>query len=480
MDNPLSTLHRLCKELVNDFDAASLVTDEGETLHIKYETLGDIGTLSSAAQTVLKYYPLKIDEFVLLNDPYSGGTLLSSITLVTPLYEHPVTYSRIFLVARSGFRPRISLAHSLEEEGLRIPPTPIAQHNILNETIMEAILQHPQCPENFETKVRGLLQKMLEKKSNLDRISGSVQKLFSKSVLNRWFMASKDTFQNVLAELPSGDIKVENKLETGEILRLKLEVSPDKLSFDFSNTSTSKKVCLTDAATFGACVGAVCAFLREPFFMNSGSISLFGVETPLGSMLNAKYPLPTFRGMTEGVVRVAGLVLRALSELSPKRAMSFSSQNPVQLQFQFGPQKHFYESLPGGISANIQKTGAEALHFWTRNQLRSSVQEIEVRFPLRILHVGARKNSGGAGQFRGGDGLIKKYQILEDAEFHWIAELRRESGANCGQPTEIKIQKLKGDLQTIKNTEGHLKLSAGDEVHVHTAGGPGISPTTRE
>jgi N-methylhydantoinase B/oxoprolinase/acetone carboxylase alpha subunit len=58
------------------FESAACITNEGEVLDVKYETLADIGTLGTAATTITKYFPLKMGDVVILNDPYSGGTTL--------------------------------------------------------------------------------------------------------------------------------------------------------------------------------------------------------------------------------------------------------------------------------------------------------------------------------------------------------------------------------------------------------------------
>jgi N-methylhydantoinase B len=237
-------------------------------------------------------------------------------------------------------------------------------------------------------------------------------------------------------------------------------------------------LCLTDSATFGACFGAVAACLQKPIPVNSGSFSLLHVTTPLGSLLNAKYPSPTFRGMSEGTSQVAGTVLQALGEIIPQKKFSASAQAPAQISLEFTDGPRFFDSLPGGIGASPSSEGADAIHFWQRNSLRNSVQEIETLFPILIHQVSIRKGSGGLGQWRGGNGLIKEYEILKEARLRWILQQRKSppkglKGAQSGEPAEISIQRLDGRKEILDQTEGEVFIKSGEKITVCSAGGGG-------
>ena len=127
-------LRSFFKEALRPFDSAACLTGNGDLIALKYETLADIGTLSASAVSVLRYLPLKMGELAILNDPYSGGTVLSHVTLVTPLSDASSSAmgAGLFLAFRIGFRPRLVMTNSLEEEGLRIPPTPLAHNRKIN------------------------------------------------------------------------------------------------------------------------------------------------------------------------------------------------------------------------------------------------------------------------------------------------------------------------------------------------------------
>ena len=308
-----SQVYRLMKEFLRPFDASGLITEDGEVLLIKYENLADVGTLGVTANTVIKYFPLNEGDVVLLNDPYSGGTLLSSLSLITPLHSASTT---IYWVIRTQFRPNLVISTKLEEEGLRIPPTPLVQNREFNQPILDAIVSHHQCPEGLEARLKTIVPEMFRRVDHFRLLMKKQGDLFSKANLKGYLNASSEIIHEIAGEHSTGEAKVETILDSGETIRLKAELRAEHLNLDFSGTSASKRVCLTDAATMGACMGALSAFLKTNLPLNEGTFSFLNVVTPLGSMLNSRYPSPTFKGMTEGTSLVAATVLKALSEIS--------------------------------------------------------------------------------------------------------------------------------------------------------------------
>ncbi len=468
-------LHRWLNEFHNFGDAGGLVTLDGEILSLRYETLADIGTLSATATTVAKYFPLKDGDAVILNDPYSGGSLLSTISIVTPLILEPTP---IFWVVRTGFKPRLSLAEKLDEEGLRIPPTPLVQGRTINSAILSAISGHPLCPVGFETRLQQTLPLMWARIDNIRALISKNKDIFSKANLKFYQKLTNDWLVATLQDLPHGDAKVELPLDTGEVIRLHAEIMEGQINLDFSGTSASKRVCLTEVATFGCCIGALSAFLQKDFPMNSGIFSYVNVVTPLGSMLNSKYPSPTFKGMTEGASLVASTVLMALSEIVPSKRISMSASSPAMISFEFAPESIFFDSIHGGSGASLSSDGTDAIHYWVRNRLQPSIEEIERRYPLIIKQTSVRQGSGGKGQHRGGHGMTKEFEMLGNSIFHWTMEHKKsnpqgQKGAQQGHGPSIVVHKKDGEEIEINDSQGKLHLTTGDRVFVSSGGGGG-------
>jgi N-methylhydantoinase B len=476
-----SQVYRLMKEFLRPFDASALVTEDGDVLLIKYENLADIGTLGVTANTVIKYFPLNEGDVVLLNDPYAGGTLLSSLSLITPLHSAGTT---IYWVVRTQFRPNLVISTKLEEEGLRIPPTPLVQNREFNQPILDAIVSHPQCPEGLEARLKTVVPEIFRRVDHFRLLMKKHGDLFSKANLKGFLKSSNEIIHDIASEHSTGEVKIETALDSGEMIRLKAEMTHQNLNLDFSGTSASKRVCLTDAATMGACMGALTAFFKSNIPLNEGTFSFLNVVTPLGSMLNSRYPSPTFKGMTEGTSMVAATVLRALSEISTAHKASWSASSPSLVSLDFGKGLKFFDSLPGGVGATADGDGADALHYWSRNRLRNSVEEIESRFPMMIRQISIRTGSGGKGQFRGGHGMVKEFEMLAACDLSWMVEQRKSApqgmkGAQSGQLAEVHI--LRGDKKIpLDLAEGTFSLIKGDRVIIATAGGGGFGKSSKD
>ena len=236
---------------------------------------------------------------------------------------------------------------------------------------------------------------------------------------------------------------------------------------------------MTDSATFGACFGGLSAFLQKSVPFNSGSFSLLHVTSPLGCLLNAKFPSPTFRGMTEGSAQVAGTVVKTLGEIMPQRRISLSAQAPVQIGLKFQNGKRFFDTVAGGSGASAGMAGEDGVLLWVRNSLRNSVQEIESRFPLRVNGISLRAGSGGAGLFNGGNGLIKSYTVQMDCELSWLlpsklAPFLGHAGGTSGLPPELEIHRTNGSIDLLASEEGSITLFAGDTLSVKSPGGGGF------
>lgn len=478
MSSQYLTLNHFFDGLLSPFASGAVCTAEGEVIYLKYENLADIGTIGNATRIACQYIKPKMGDVAILNDPYSGGTTLSTMTLVTPLIPADSNTTELYLTIRVGFKPNLTITQNLEEEGVRIPPTPIALKKEINTAILSAIAMHPLCPHDFQKKITDQIQLLFDRvhKATLLHRCKSID--FSKTHIKKYLTASKEVFQNELSEIPHGEYKAETTLDQGEIIRLKIELTEDKVQIDFRGTSISKSVCLTDAATFGACFGAITAFLGKTLPVNSETFSFIQVTTPLGCLLNSKYPSPTFKGMTDGTALIANCVITALSRIVKNRDVAQSAVASSKIQMNFENGQKFYDHLPGGAGAHKTGAGCDGISFWQRNNLQPSIEEIERQFPLLVRRVSLRNASGGKGQFAGGNGMFKMYELLQPAQLSWILDQTKNTpmginGATRGSSGEIFVyHKEKSEKQNLPD-QGQVKLQSRDTISVYSAGGGG-------
>jgi len=183
-----------------------------------------------------------------------------------------------------------------------------------------------------------------------------------------------------------------------------------------------------------------------------------------GSLLNARPPAAVAAGNVETSSRVADLVLAAFG-----RALGQGTMNNLTLGNEGFT---YYETLGGGQGACPDADGPSAVHVAMSNTLNTPVEALELEFPLRAVEYAVRRGSGGAGEHRGGDGVVRDLEALEPMDYSLITERRRHAppGTAGGEPGRPGRNLLNGNELPPK-AAGSLR--AGDRLRIETPGGGG-------
>jgi N-methylhydantoinase B len=196
----------------------------------------------------------------------------------------------------------------------------------------------------------------------------------------------------------------------------------------------------------------------------AGAYRPLTVSVPEGSVLNARPPAAVVAGNTETSSRVADLVLKAFG-----RALGQGTMNNVALG---NDDFTYYETLGGGQGACPDADGPSAVHVAMSNTLNTPIEALELEFPLRAVEYAVRRGSGGGGRHRGGDGVVRELEALEEMSYSLATERRRHAppGADGGEPGRPGRNLHNGEELPPK-TSG--TLAAGDRLRLETPGGGG-------
>ena len=158
------------------------------------------------------------------------------------------------------------------------------------------------------------------------------------------------------------------------------------------------------------------------------------VTAPEGCLLNARSPAAVVAGNVETSSRVADLVLAAFGH-----ALGQGTMNNLTLG---SDEFAYYETLGGGQGACEDADGPSGVHVAMSNTLNTPVEALELEFPLRVVRYALRRGSGGDGEHRGGDGVIRELEALEPMRYSLLTERRRHAppGAAGGEPGEPRAQ----------------------------------------
>ncbi|MBX5442084.1 MAG: hydantoinase B/oxoprolinase family protein [Solirubrobacteraceae bacterium] len=406
----------------------------------------------------------------ILNDPYRGGTHLPDITVITPVFAEGnellgFAASRAHHADVGGRIPGSMPADSrtLDEEGVVIAP------RVLDEAAIDELTARMRQPAERRADLRAQLaanrvgalrMRRLAQRVGLDGLRAGFAEVLD--------YAERRT-RACLAALPDGTRTATDVLEApdGDLeLRVAATVDGDELVLDFAGSAAQHDGNLNCplSVTVSACVFAVRVLTDPDIPSSAGAHRPVRVLAPEGSLLNARPPAAVVGGNVETSSRVADLVLRAFG-----RACGQGTMNNLTL----GNERFtYYETLGGGQGACPDADGPSAVHVAMSNTLNTPVEALERTFPLRVTRYALRRGSGGAGAFRGGDGVVREVEALEDVTYSLITERRRHAppGAAGGADGARGRNLVAGEPVGPKATG---VLRAGQRLTIETPGGGG-------
>ena len=167
----------------------------------------------------------------------------------------------------------------------------------------------------------------------------------------------------------------------------------------------------TPAVVWSAVIYVLRLLLREPLPLNEGLLRPVTLNLPAG-MLNPDFGTDPARApaVTGGNVETSQRLVDTLIKALRLAACSQGTMNNVI----FGTDRFgYYETLGGGCGAGPDFHGASAVHSHMTNTRITDPEVIEQRYPVRVDRFAIRSDSGGAGRFRGGDGVLRAFTFLE-------------------------------------------------------------------
>jgi N-methylhydantoinase B len=132
----------------------------------------------------------------------------------------------------------------------------------------------------------------------------------------------------------------------------------------------------------------------------------------------------------------------------------------------------YYETLGGGQGACPDADGPSAVHVAMSNTLNTPVEALELEFPLRVAEYALRRASGGAGRWRGGDGIVRELEALAPMTYSLLTERRRHAppGAGGGESGALGRNLVDGSVLSPK---ARGTLQPGQRLRIETPGGGG-------
>ena len=464
-------------------DCSAALFDSGGRMVAQAEHIPvHLGAMPEAVRAVREREPEPGDVFV-LNDPYSGGTHLPDVTLVSPVaYEDDVVGYAVTRAHHSdvgGMAPGSMPSGSREiyQEGLIIPPVRLARGGEVLEDPLALILANVRTPEVRQ----GDLRAQLAANAVAERRVGELIERRGRDVVLAAFdeviAYSERRAREALRELPDGCFRARGVLEGDGVgdddipIEVAVTLRGDTIEVDFEGTAGAVpgNVNCPMAVTRSACYFALRVLLTGDVPANAGTYAPLSIAAPEGSLVNARSPSAVVAGNVETSQRIADTVLLALAQAADVPAQGQGTMNNLVIG---GRGWTYYETIAGGQGASSSGPGPSAVHVGMSNTLNTPVEALELEYPMRVERCEIRYDTGGAGEHRGGDGTVRAVRVLEPASLSLLTDRRRHGpeGLKGGEAGEPGRNSLGEEELPAKVTR---ELSEGDVVCVETPGGGG-------
>ena len=449
-----------------------------------------LGSMPESVRAALTAFTdLGEGDVVILNDPYRGGTHLPDITMVSPvMFDGQAAFyvaSRAHHADVGGMSPgSLPLSTELYQEGLIIPPVKIVDGGQLNAAVMSLLTANSRGPDerigDFEAQLSAnragteRLRAMIEERG-IDEMTEHSGALLD---------YARRMTEAVISAIPDGEYHFSDALEgDGQsddtiLIHVEIRVHGSQMRVDFKGTSAQVRGNVNTVRAVAQSATWYCIRLlgADDVPVNDGCFAPIEVIVPSGSVLNANFPAAVAVGNTETSQRVVDVVLGAMARALPSKIPAASQGSMNNVTIGIGG-RVYYETIAGGHGGGPMGDGISGRHSHMTNTRNTPVEMLERAYPLRVLAYQLREDSGGAGQFHGGEGVVREYEALTTATATINAERRTLQpyglvGGSVGSAGKNTVERMNGDHAELA-AKAAITLEAGDRLIIETPGGGG-------
>jgi len=477
---------------------------------------------------------LKKGDVIISNHPSYGGTHLPDITLLMPAFDEAGENILFYAASRAhhadigGITAGSMPPHSRElwQEGAAIKSEKLVSEGKFNEQRITELLykepaRYPGC-----SGTRTLADNINDLRAQVSANQKGISLI--ESLINEY---GEDTVQFYMVEIQkNAELQVRNLLKTvskrfegkdlsavdfmddGSPIRLKITIDAGKgeAIFDFEGTGPEVygNINAPEAISYSAIIYTLRCMISEEIPLNQGCLRPITVKIPPKSLLSPSDNAAVVGGNVLTSQRITDVIFKAF------QACAASQGDCNNLTFGFGGNVTgeteikgfgYYETIAGGSGAGPTWEGTDGVHVHMTNTRITDSEIFERRYPVLLREFSIRKGSGGKGQHRGGDGVVRDIELRISLQVSILSERRvyRPYGmaggedAQCGLNLWVRKVKKASWETSLRNIQGgaaegaeeddaeyeerYINLGAknsapmkkGDRIIINTPGGGG-------
>ena len=480
--------------------SVAVFSAEGKLLSLAQHIPLHFSSLSGAVEILTeKYKPEEIHDgdIFIANDPYSGGgSHLPDIVILRPVFYQGKLVA--FMVNTGHHADRTRRGTTVFDEGLRIPVVKLYDRGNLVRDVMDILML------NFQMKYErhgDLNAQILTNQFGADKLVELIDKIgldTYEEFCVKWLEYGEKKARIAIRNLPDGEYSFEDWLDsdgsgkTDILIKVRVIIRDDRITFDFtgSNPQVTGPYNCVPCALKATIYYAMMSILDHTIPANSGFFDAIDIVAEPGTIVWAVEPAPVSDRETT-TQRIADAIFGAFAKLDPKLVMA--AGNGAQSFFAFAGEdlrygRHYIyvETVGGGSGARYNKDGLDAVHVHMTNTSNLPVEALEMEYPLLVEEYALHENSCGAGEYRGGVGIVRSIRITpESGDTSLTAATERSvyrpwglEGGQAGGNASLKIYRS-GEMISDNPKPRMMNLETGDLVVLKTAGGGGFGPVEK-
>ena len=268
--------------------------------------------------------------------------------------------------------------------------------------------------------------------------------------------------------------RFEYAFDNGQVIRVEISLDAETRSarIDFGGTSAAQKNNLNAPASVcrAAAMYVFRTLVSADIPLNAGCHRPLELVIPEGCMLNPRYPAAVVGGNVETSQCITDALYGALGVLAAAQG-TMNNLSFGNAEFQY------YETICGGAGAGPEFDGASAVQTHMTNSRMTDTEVLEVRYPILVRQFSIRPNSGGDGQHRGGDGVIRALEFRAPMSAAILSNHRKVApfglfGGSNGRVGVNRVERSNGITEELDGIVA-TQLAKGDVLVIETPGGGG-------
>jgi len=442
-----------------------------------------LGSMSTCVRTNSAIWrgKLKKGDVIVSNHPEYGGTHLPDITVMTPAFGPDGNI--IFYVASrahhadiGGILPGSMPPHSRElfQEGAAIKSEKLVSEGKFDEKRITELLydepaQYPECSGTrcLADNLNDLKAQIAANQKGINLIGQligdygeDVVQFYMQQIQENAERSVRELLKEVSQRFEGQDLTATDYMDDGSPICLKISIDAEKgeAVFDFAGTGPEVygNINAPEAVTYSAIIYCLRCLIAQDIPLNQGCLKPITVKIPPGSFLSPSEKAAVVGGNVLTSQRVTDVVFRCFE------ACAASQGDCNNLTFGFGGNANgkeetkgfgYYETIAGGSGAGKDWEGTSGVHTHMTNTRITDAEVFERRYPVILREFSLRAGSGGNGQHKGGDGVVRDIEFRIPVQVSILSERRvyRPYGlhggedAQCGKNVWVrKVKKVKG------------------------------------